>query len=62
VDEVLLVADGRLVARGRHHDLLTGAAGAEVAEVYRAVVGRRMDDDPVLATPRTAATGTEGRR
>lgn len=45
VDEVQLVRDGVLVARGTHAGLLDGAAGADVAASYRAVVGRRMDDD-----------------
>ena len=51
VDEVQLVADGRLVARGTHAGLLDGVAGPEVAATYRRVVGRRMDDDlPVEET------------
>lgn len=45
VDEVQLVQDGALVARGTHAGLLDGAAGAGVAATYRAVVGRRLDDD-----------------
>jgi len=45
VDEVQLVVDGVLVARGAHAALLDGAAGPEVAATYRRVVGRRMDDD-----------------
>ncbi|MBO0920589.1 ABC transporter ATP-binding protein [Cellulomonas sp. zg-ZUI222] len=45
VDEVQLVVDGALVARGTHAALLDGAAGPEVAATYRRVVGRRMDDD-----------------
>jgi len=45
VDEVQLVADGRLVARGTHDELLDGAAGARVAAAYRRIVGRRMDDE-----------------
>ena len=46
VDEVQLVADGRLVARGTHDDLLDGAAGARVAAAYQRIVGRRLDDEP----------------
>jgi ABC-type multidrug transport system fused ATPase/permease subunit len=45
VDEVQLVADGRLVARGTHDELLDGAAGARVAAAYRRIVGRRLDDE-----------------
>ena len=45
VDEVQLVVDGALVARGTHAGLLDGAAGPQVAATYRRVVGRRMDDD-----------------
>jgi len=51
VDEVQLVQDGVLVARGTHAALLDGAAGPEVAARYRAVVGRQLDDDlPVEQT------------
>jgi ABC-type multidrug transport system fused ATPase/permease subunit len=51
VDEVQLVQDGVLVARGTHAALLDGAAGPEVAARYRAVVGRQLDDDlPVEPT------------
>ncbi len=45
VDEVQLVVDGTLVARGTHAALLDGEAGPDVAATYRRVVGRRMDDD-----------------
>ena len=45
VDEVQLVQDGTLVARGTHAGLLDGAAGPAVAAAYRAVVGRSLDDD-----------------
>ncbi|UZN02166.1 ABC transporter ATP-binding protein [Cellulomonas sp. S1-8] len=45
VDEVQLVQGGALVARGTHAGLLDGAAGPRVAATYRAVVGRRLDDD-----------------
>jgi ABC-type multidrug transport system fused ATPase/permease subunit len=44
VDEVQLVAGGRLVARGTHDELLDGAAGSRVAAAYRRVVGRRLDE------------------
>ncbi|MDC7120644.1 ABC transporter ATP-binding protein/permease [Cellulomonas fimi] len=44
VDEVQLVQDGRLVARGAHAELLDGAAGPAVAAAYRRVVGRVLDD------------------
>lgn len=45
VDEVQLVAAGRMVARGTHDELLDGAAGATVAATYRQIVGRRLDDE-----------------
>ncbi|GIG39065.1 ABC transporter ATP-binding protein [Cellulomonas phragmiteti] len=45
VDEVQLVQDGALVARGTHAGLLDGVAGPQVAATYRDVVGRRLDDD-----------------
>ncbi len=45
VDEVQLVLDGRLVARGTHAGLLDGAAGPRVADAFRRVVGRDLDDD-----------------
>ncbi|MBO3088539.1 ABC transporter ATP-binding protein [Cellulomonas sp. zg-ZUI40] len=58
VDEVQLVVDGELVARGTHAGLLDGAAGPDVAATYRRVVGRRMDDDlPVEDTFDEAAPG-----
>ncbi len=44
VDEVQLVAGGRLVARGTHDELLGGAAGPQVAAAYRSVVGRHLDE------------------
>jgi ABC-type protease/lipase transport system fused ATPase/permease subunit len=44
LDEVQVVAGGRLVARGTHDELLDGAAGARVAAAYRRIVGRRLDD------------------
>ena len=51
VDEVQLVHDGRLVARGTHAALLDGEAGPQVAALYRRVVGRNLDDDlPVEQT------------
>ena len=49
VDEVQLVQDGSLVARGTHAELLDGAAGPAVAAAYRAVVGRSLDDDQPVA-------------
>lgn len=45
VDEVQLVQDGRLIARGAHAELLDGAAGPAVAAAYRRVVGRDLDTD-----------------
>jgi hypothetical protein len=59
-DEVQLLVDGELVARGRHDDLLAGSAGDEVAETYRAVVGRRMDDEPLLTGAGNGPNGPEG--
>lgn len=56
-DEVQLLVDGVLAARGRHEDLLSGAAGEQVAAVYRSVVGRQMNDEPALTgAGRTADT------
>ena len=56
VDEVVLVADGRVVTRGRHHDLVHDAelairgdlvgARARAAIAYRRVVSRSVDDSP----------------
>jgi len=48
VDEVQLVEDGRLVARGEHAELLDGAAGPDVTETYRRVVGRQLQDDEAV--------------
>jgi ABC-type multidrug transport system fused ATPase/permease subunit len=45
VDEVQLVQDGQLVARGTHDELLSGAAGAGTAAAYRRVVGRHLDEE-----------------
>ncbi|MGN8246587.1 ABC transporter ATP-binding protein [Cellulomonas soli] len=45
VDEVLLLRDGELVARGAHTDLLEHA---EHGDAYRRVVGRHLDE-PALA-------------
>jgi ABC-type multidrug transport system fused ATPase/permease subunit len=49
VDEVQLVEDGRLLARGTHADLLDGEAGAAVTDMYRRVVGRQLQDDEAVA-------------
>ncbi len=46
VDEVQLLVDGRLVARGTHRELLDGAAGPRIADHYRTVVGRHLADEP----------------
>jgi ABC-type bacteriocin/lantibiotic exporter with double-glycine peptidase domain len=61
VDEVALVADGRVVATGRHHDLVT--ARDAVGAAYRAVVSRTeadaAPDAPAAHAPApTATTGT----
>lgn len=55
VDEVVLVADGRVRAVGTHRGLLDGAAGAAAAAEYRAVVSRAAADenDPRVPPPRT---------
>jgi ABC-type multidrug transport system fused ATPase/permease subunit len=45
VDEVQLVEDGRLVARGTHAELLDGA---DVTGLYRRVVGRQLQDDEAV--------------
>jgi ABC-type protease/lipase transport system fused ATPase/permease subunit len=50
VDEVLLVRDGELVARGGHAELLEHA---DHGQAYRRVVGRHLDDEQ-------ARTGTDG--
>ena len=45
VDEVQLVEDGRVVARGAHAELLDGG---DVAGTYRRVVGRQLQDDETM--------------
>jgi len=45
VDEVQLVRDGVVVARGTHEELLTGAVAPEHRLAYRDVVGRHLDDE-----------------
>lgn len=50
VDEVLLVRDGELVARGGHAELLEHA---DHGQAYRRVVGRHLDDEQ-------DRTGTDG--
>ncbi|WP_225753064.1 ABC transporter ATP-binding protein [Actinotalea sp. Marseille-Q4924] len=50
VDEVVLVADGIVRARGTHRGLLDGTAGTDAAARYRAVVSRAAADE----TPTTA--------
>jgi ABC-type multidrug transport system fused ATPase/permease subunit len=55
VDEVALVRDGRVVATGRHRDLVTAAD--DVGRAYRAVVSR-ADDPADDAAPRPGP-GTE---
>lgn len=42
-DEVLLLHDGAVRARGTHHELL--AARADMGDHYRTIVGRSLDDD-----------------
>ncbi|GMA32221.1 ABC transporter ATP-binding protein [Litorihabitans aurantiacus] len=61
VDEVVLVEDGRVAARGSHHELMHDAelavrgevtgARAEAAVAYRRVVSRSVDDDAPAETP-----------
>jgi len=53
VDEVALVAGGRVVATGTHRDLVTARDATGAA--YRAVVSR-AEDEPAAPTPTTAAT------
>ncbi|MGO2740575.1 MAG: ATP-binding cassette domain-containing protein, partial [Cellulosimicrobium funkei] len=60
VDEVLLLEDGRVTARGTHRDLVDRAhspatAPDDDAARYLRVVGRSLDDTPALA--RTAPEG-----
>ncbi|MFF2269795.1 ABC transporter transmembrane domain-containing protein [Cellulosimicrobium cellulans] len=62
VDEVLLLEGGRVTARGTHRDLVDrahapGAAPDDDAARYLRVVGRSLDESPVLA--RTAPEGGE---
>lgn len=45
VDEVVLVADGTVQARGTHRGLLDGAGGDRAAARYRAVVSRAAADE-----------------
>lgn len=45
VDEVQLVRDGVVVARGTHEELLSGAVAPEHRLAYRDVVGRHLDDE-----------------
>ncbi len=62
VDEVLLLEGGRVTARGTHRDLVdrahaSGTAPDDDAARYLRVVGRSLDEPPVLA--RTAPEGGE---
>ncbi len=50
VDEVQLMVDGQVVARGTHAGLLDGQAGPWAA-AYRAVVGRNLDETPAAGIP-----------
>lgn len=56
VDEVALVAGGRVVATGTHRDLVTARDATGAA--YRAVVSRAEDDDAGTPDGRTATTTT----
>ena len=49
-------ADGRVVATGTHGELLSGAAGEQVALSYRRIVGRQLDDEPDEPTPTAGTT------
>ncbi|MGM7423201.1 ABC transporter transmembrane domain-containing protein [Cellulosimicrobium sp. CpK407] len=62
VDEVLLLEGGRVTARGTHRDLVdrahaSGTAPDDDAARYLRVVGRSLDESPVLA--HTAPEGGE---
>jgi ABC-type multidrug transport system fused ATPase/permease subunit len=62
VDEVLLLEGGRVTARGTHRDLVDrahapGTTPDDDAARYLRVVGRSLDESPVLA--RTAPEGGE---
>ncbi|WP_448631709.1 ABC transporter transmembrane domain-containing protein [Cellulomonas soli] len=55
VDEVLLLREGELVARGPHAELLEHT---EHGRAYRRVVGRHLDDEPTDGLPDDRAAGT----
>ena len=59
VDEVALVADGVVVARGTHRGLLDG--DDETARRYRSVVSRAAADDEDAATATTTTPTTPTR-
>ena len=49
-DEVLLLRDGVVRARGTHHEML--AATTEAGHHYRTIVGRSLDEDDDRADER----------
>ncbi|MFI2754268.1 ABC transporter transmembrane domain-containing protein [Cellulomonas sp. P22] len=55
-DDVALVVDGQVRARGRHRDLMD--ADDDAARAYRAVVSRTSDLDPTPLAPTTLAPTT----
>lgn len=59
-DEVALLVDGRLVARGRHRELMDGHDAA--AQAYRAVVSRTSGEDAAHPTTTGAAPTKEDSR
>jgi ABC-type multidrug transport system fused ATPase/permease subunit len=58
VDEVVLVAEGTVQARGTHRGLLDGAAGVRAAALYRAVVSRAAADESTDDTGPGTSTST----
>ncbi|MDM8085650.1 ABC transporter ATP-binding protein [Cellulomonas cellasea] len=59
-DEVALLVDGRLVARGRHRELMDGHDSA--AQAYRAVVSRTSGEDAAHPTTTGVAPTKEDSR
>ena len=59
-DEVALLADGRVAARGRHRELMDGHDAA--SQAYRAVVSRSVESSaPSLSSGRTTIRAARSR-